>query len=193
MRTMTVAVAVACLVLSASNMYAQDRKSVESAIRDWKRVVAQNPEDFETLAAIGSAYGKLGDNATAATYFQKAVKVNPRYAPAYAGLGTAYGFLGRPGDAIAALRKAASLEPNDPLTRSQLGTKLGKAGRYKEAIAELTEAIRLNPDFPDAHFALGLAYLGQHNRAAAAQEVRALSRLDAQLAEQLQALLNSTR
>jgi tetratricopeptide (TPR) repeat protein len=182
-----------CLTLAASNMYAQDQKSVEAAIRDWKRVVAQNPEDFETLAAIGSAYGKLGDNATAATYFRKAIKVNPGYAPAYAGLGTAYGFLGRPEDAIAALRKAASLEPTDPLTHIQLGTKLGKAGRYKEAIAELKEAIRLNPDLPDAHFAIGLAYLGQHNRAAAVNEVQALYHLDAQLAEQLQALLNGKR
>jgi superkiller protein 3 len=193
MKTMKLALAAMCLALVASNMYGQDRKSVEATIRDWKRVVTQNPQDFETIAAIGSAYGKLGDNATAATYFRNAIKVNPGYAPAYAGLGTAYGFLGRPDDAIASLRKAASLEPNDALTRSQLGTKLGKAGHYKEAIAELKEAIRLNPHLPEAHFALGLAYLGQRNRAAAAQEVQALSPLDAQLSERLQALLNGTR
>jgi Flp pilus assembly protein TadD len=189
---MKMALAVMCLMLAASNIYGQDRKFVETKIREWKRVVAQNPEDFETLMAIGAAYGKLGDNTTAVTYFRKAIKVNPSYAPAYAGLGTAYDRLGRSNDAIAALQRAASLQPNDPLTRGQLGTKLVLAGRYAEAVAELKEAIRLKPDLAHAHLALGLAYLGQHDRAAAAHEVQSLSDHDPNLADQLQELLNGT-
>ena len=193
MLSIKTALIITCLALAPSTVYSQDRAFVESKIREWKQVVAQNPKDFDTLTAIGSAYGKLGDNATAATYFKKAIAVNPSYAPAYAGLGTAYGFLGRPDAAVAALRKALSLQPNDPYTRGKLGTTLGKAGRYGEAITELKEAVRLKPDLADAHFALGLAYLGQRNRVEAAREAQVLSHLDARLADQLQALINSAR
>jgi tetratricopeptide (TPR) repeat protein len=187
------ALAIIYLAVAPSIVYGQDRAFVEAKIREWKQVIAQNPSDFETLTAIGSGYGKLEDNATAAVYFKKAIAVNPSYAPAYSGLGTAYGFLGQPDDAISALKKALSLQPKDPYTRGKLGTTLNKAGRYGEAIAELKEAVGLKPDLALAHFALGLAYLGQRNRVEAAREVEVLSHLDSRMAEQLQALIDNVR
>jgi tetratricopeptide (TPR) repeat protein len=154
-----------------------DRPFVEDQIKKWQRIVARNPKDYETLAAIGGAYGKLGEHAAAIAYFKKAIDANPSYAPAYAGLGSAYGFLQKPDEALAALKKAVSLDPTDAIMQGKLGTTLGKAGQYQEAIVHLKEAVRLAPNLADAHFA----------------EVNALSLLDSQQAARLQRLLDLRR
>jgi tetratricopeptide (TPR) repeat protein len=122
LKDMTTASAIAIL-FGVLGLFAQDdRALVESQIRKWQEVVTRNPKDYDTLSAIGAAYGKLGEHATAVTYFNKAIVINPSFVGAYAGLGSAYGFLGRPAEAVAALKKAASLDPKDPLTRLKLGT-----------------------------------------------------------------------
>ena len=95
---LTASLAIASL-LSIPMLFGQDRSFIEAKIEKWRQEVARNPKDYETLAAIGAGYGKLGENATAVIYFEKAIAVNPSYAGAYLGLGTAYGFLGRPDEA----------------------------------------------------------------------------------------------
>jgi tetratricopeptide (TPR) repeat protein len=181
------------LVAGASNLLGQDRAFIETKIREWEAVVAQNPKDYETLAAIAAGYGKLGENDTAVIYFTKSISVNPSYADAYIGLGSAYGFLGKPTEAIKYLKKGVSLDPKDPIGHLKLGTTLGRAARYPEAILELKAAIALKPDLPDAHLALGVSYLSTGNKEGALGEVRTLSRLDAQRSGQLQGLIDRSR
>ncbi len=172
------------------SVFAQDRAFIVDQIEKWQKAVSANPRDYETLTRIGAAYGKLGENDKAVTYFNKAIAVRPSYAEAYLGLGTAYGFLQQPENAVIALKKAISLAPNNPFAHGKLGTTLGRAGDYGAAIVELKEAIRLKPDMPDAHFALGLAYFSTGDRQRANSEVGILSRLDPQLEKQLQEILN---
>src|SRR6266849_4337803 len=106
-----------CTLLALS----QDRSFIESKIQEWQQEVARNPKDYETLTAIGAAYGKLGENATAIAYFNRAIAVNSSYADAYLGLGSAYGFVGKPAEALAALKKAVALDPKNPSSRLKLG------------------------------------------------------------------------
>jgi tetratricopeptide (TPR) repeat protein len=189
----TASLVIVVTLLSVSTLFGQDRSLVEAKIREWQQEVARNPKDYETLAAIGAAYGKLGEHATSVTYFKKAIAVNPSYADGYLELGTAYGFLGQPGDAIAALRKGIALDPKNPYGHAKLGMTLGKAGHYTAAIAELKEALKLKPDSTDVHFALGLAYVSIGDRQAAIAEVDALTGLDQQLAGRLRDLVNRSR
>jgi tetratricopeptide (TPR) repeat protein len=190
MQMTTATLTTAGILLSVLGLFAQtDRSFVEAQIRKWQQVVAHDPKDYETLVAIGAAYGKLGEHATAVTYFNKAISVNPSYAQAYAALGTSYGFLRRPADAAAALKKAVSLDPNDPFVRTKLSTTLGKARQYSEAITQLKEAVKLRPELADAHFALGLAYVSIGDRQKAVDEVNTLARIDAQQAAQLRSLV----
>src|SRR5581483_5145205 len=122
--------AIASILFGFLALSSQDERSfIQSQIQKWQQVVAQNPKDYETLSAIGAAYGKLGEHAKAVTYFNRAITVNPSYADAYSGLGSAYGFLHRPDEATAALKKAVSLNPTDPMSRAKLGTTLGKVGK----------------------------------------------------------------
>jgi len=87
------------------SLVGQDRSFSESRIRKWKQDVASNPQDYEALASIGAAYGKLGDNTTALTYFEDAIAVNPSYAEAFVGLGSACAFLRKADEAVAARGK----------------------------------------------------------------------------------------
>jgi len=191
LRYLTTAPVIAVWLVCVLGLVSQDdRAFVESQIRKWQEVVARNPKDVDALTAIGAGYGKLGEHATAVTYFNKAIAINPSFAGAYAGLGSAYGFLGRPAEAIAALKKAVSLDPRDAFGRLKLGTALGKAGRYPEAITELREAVRLKTDLADAHFALGVAYVSIRDRVNARNEVDALSPIDSRQAAQLQAIID---
>jgi tetratricopeptide (TPR) repeat protein len=173
------------LLFSQVAVSAQDRAFVEAQIKRWTEQVRENPRDFETLAAIGSAYGKLGRHETALEYFEKAISVNPNYADAYLGEASSYGFLGRINDKIAAARKAATLDPANALAYANLGSALGKAGRYQESKEALKEAIRLRPTFAEAHFALGLVYLSLGDRVLATKEAETLRRIDPALAKQL--------
>lgn len=183
MHRASVLMTVVLLAGGVVGIWAQDDRSfIEAQIKNWQQVVARNPKDYETLAAIGGAYGKLGEHAIAVTYFKKAIEANPSYADAYAGLGSAYGFLRRPSEALAALRKAVSLDPTDAITQCKLGTTLGKVGQYQEAIVHLKEAVRLAPTLADAHFALGLAYVSKGDQKKAVDEVNTLSRMDSQQA-----------
>lgn len=180
---------ISLLVSSQQAMFAQDRAFIEAQIKRWTEETQRNPRDFETLAAIGSAYGKLGRHDTAVEYFEKAIAVNPKYAAAYLGMAASYGFLGRVDDKIAACRKAIALEPSNAEAYGNLGSALGKSGRYKESAEALKEAVRLKPTFADAHFALGLAYISLGDRNLAIKQSQTLDRLDSALAKQLRDMI----
>jgi len=195
MATAIVILLVAALVfLLPRAVFAQnDRAFIESQIRRWQQVVDQNPNDYDTLTAIGVAYGKVGQNDKAVTYFKKAIAINPNYGEAYLLLCTAYSFLGRPKESIEAGRKAIALSPNDALAHGKLGATLGKNGYYQESITELKKAIQLHPKMADAHFALGLAYLGVDDRKSATDEASVLAKLDQKQSDQLQHLIDLGR
>jgi len=182
-----------CILLLVTVQFAsgQDKEFIEAQIRRWNKEITNNPKDFETMAAIGSAYGKLGQHQRAIEYFQKAIETNPSYADAYLGMAAAYGFLGRLDDKIVACRKAISLKSDSAEAYGNLGSALGKAGRYKESVQVLREAIRLKPDFADAHFALGLAYLSSGDRGLALKQSKRLEQIDAALAKQLRDIIDS--
>ncbi len=119
------------LVFLPEMVLSQDQSFIEAQIKRWTEEVQKNPNDFETLAAIGAAYGKLGQHTTAIKYFQKAIAVNPSYAEAYFGLASAYGFLGRIDDEIRACKKGLELRPNDAIAYAKLGSHMGKRANIK--------------------------------------------------------------
>jgi len=85
--------------------------------------------------------------------------------------GDVHTMLGQYQEASDAYREAAQQDPADWQTRMQLGTSLVRAGRYEEAIRMLAALRDRRKDLPWlARQALGQAYLGRGN-AAAAREV----------------------
>jgi len=169
----------------------QDRAFIEAQINRWIEELRKNPDDFETMAAIGGAYGKVGDYTKAIEYFQKAIAVNPSHADAYLGLATSYGFLGRLDEKIAACKKAIALKPDNTLAYVELGSAFWRAEKYKESVKVLKEAVRLKPDFADAHLLLGIAYISLGYRDLAIKECKTLMQIDSVLANQLKGVIDS--
>jgi tetratricopeptide (TPR) repeat protein len=168
-----------------------ERTLAEVQIRRWSKEVSKNPKDFETMAAIASAYGTLHQYEKAVDWYQKALLVNPSYAEAYLGLGAAYGFEGRLDDKIAACKQAIKLKPDYADAYFTLGSAYGKKGQYKEAVQALREGVRLKPASAEGHFALGLAYASSDDLVNASAEQRILMRLDATLAAQLKRIIDA--
>lgn len=173
------------------SMFVKDMAFIEAQIKRWTQGVRRNPRDFESLVAIGAAYGKLGRDDTAIEYFKKAIAVNPKYAAAYLGMAASYGFLGRIDDKIAACKKAISLEPSNAEAYGNLGSALEKSGRHKESAEALEEAVRLKPAFADAHFLLGLVYISLGDGNLAIKQSQILDRLDPALAKQLKDMVET--
>jgi tetratricopeptide (TPR) repeat protein len=58
-------------------------------------------------------------------------------------------------------------------------------GRYQEEVEAYKQAIRLKPDDADAHYNLGLAYLGLDDKGSALEEDKILKGIDSEMANGL--------
>ena len=159
----------------------QARRSVELQIEEWKRQVAENPQDYKVLAAIATAYGSLGRYSESIELYKEAIAIRPAFPEAHLGLAITYGFLGKQAEKITECRTAIRLRPKYGEAHASLGMSYGRVGRYPEAIRELKTALELDltaAQQADAHFALGLAYAFSGQFPAALTEEDALGRLD---------------
>jgi tetratricopeptide (TPR) repeat protein len=166
---------------------------VEHMIDKWIEDLRKNPNDYETWAALGSAYGKLHRYGEAVTSFEKAIAVNPKYAEAYLGLASSYGFLGRMQDKIAACKHAVELKPDYAEAHATLGAAYGKAGQHADAIRALREALRIEPKFHYARYTLGVAYLTSGDITAAVREADTLGLVHPPLGRELRDLITKWR
>ena len=172
----------------------QIRKSIELKIEGWKREVADHPQDYKTLTAIGTAYGSLRRYSESLEFYRKAIVIRPAYADAHLGLATTYGFLGRQAEKINECKAAIRLRPKYAEAHESLGISYGRVRRYQEAIRELKTALELNltvAQQADAHFALGLAYAFSGRYPAALAEQEALTTLDPKRGGELKQMIAS--
>ena len=172
----------------------QTRRSIELKIEEWKREVADHPQDHKTLTAIGTAYGSLGRYPESLEFYKKAIATRPAYADAHLGLATTYGFLGRQAEKITECKAAIRLRPKYAEAHESLGMSYGRVGRYQEAIRELKTALDLKltvAQQADAHFALGLAYAFSGQFPAALAEQGALRALDPKRGDELKQMIAS--
>ena len=59
------------------------------------------------------------------------------------------------------------------------------AGELEDAIESFKQAIRIDPDDADAHYNLGIAYLGLNDRGSAMEQYKILKKLDTEKANDL--------
>ena len=150
----------------------------ELMIRRGEEELQKNPNDFETLMAVGAAYAKLGRYDKSLEFFRRAVVVNPSSAEAYVTLGVTYGYLNRMQERISACKQAIKLNPNLYDAHFSLGGAFIKVDQYELAVQAFRDAIKLRPGSPDAHLGLGIAYVMLGRKDLADSEARTLSGLD---------------
>jgi tetratricopeptide (TPR) repeat protein len=141
---------------------------LERAAGYFKKILAVEPNHFESLVYSGIAASEKGETETAEALLKRALeKKADAFLPHFA-LGALYANASRWDDAEQELRRALDTAPV-PAAHVLLGTVLREKGDVPRAIREFEEARRLEPDSEEAAFQLGLCYL-EKNRARRALE-----------------------
>ena len=147
--------------------------NVQPAFVEFQKALELNPNDKETLNAIGVIYLlKLEDYARAIEFLQKALKVDKNYSEAWNNLGVAYERMGRYNEAIGAYKTALmnTFYRNPEKAFNNLGRAYYRIKRYDDAIDAYKEAAKRASDFALPYYGLALCYnaTGKYGNAAAA-------------------------
>jgi len=112
------------------------------------------------------------DWAGAEKSFRRAIELNPNYAPAYQWYSHLLMSGGRTSDAISAAKRAAEIDPLSLPAVLNVGWQYHWAREYDSAVEQLRRVLQINPNFEQAHWALGLAYVGQAKMEEAVAELQ---------------------
>jgi TolB-like protein/tRNA A-37 threonylcarbamoyl transferase component Bud32 len=128
------------------------------------------PEAHATLAEVKLYYE--WDWAGAEESFRRALQVNPSLAAAHAHYSWYLLLMGRTEEAFAAKRRAIEADPLKPLWRAWLAWLYFWTEQYEDAVYHAQQSLELFPGFPLGNYllGLGLAGMGRHEEAIAAQE-----------------------
>ena len=124
----------------------------------FKRVLAVDPQQFESLLYSGIAASEAGDAPSAETFLKAAIQRKAEaFLPQFA-LGAVFAHDGRWEDAEKALLRALEIAPIQSAL-VLLGTVLREKGDLNRAIEVFEQARAAQPDSEDAIYQLGLCYL----------------------------------
>ncbi len=120
-------------------------------IGEYRTVLAQDPDNFAALVALGNAYFDSGQWKNAAAMYEHALRLNPTNADVRTDMGTAYRCLNMPDRALAEYRIALEHEPAHLNARYNMGIVLANDKKdYRAAIHVWGELLKLAPNFPYA-------------------------------------------
>jgi tetratricopeptide (TPR) repeat protein len=141
--------AVETIALS-SHVFEDARKKHEAGRLDhaetiYRRLLAIDPLDAESLHFLGVVHFQRGQNELAVDYITKAIDLQPQNSNSQYNLANALNALGRHADAEIRYREALRLKPDNVDAHGALGTMLQGIGHLDEAESHLREALRLNP------------------------------------------------
>ncbi|MDA0701679.1 MAG: tetratricopeptide repeat protein [Proteobacteria bacterium] len=131
------------------------------AARMFEQILAQRPNDPDSLHLLGMALHEQGQSEEAVESIRKAIAQHDAAPDYHASLGTVLLKLGRNGEAATSLRRAVELGGGQQAAYRNLGTALIRIGEITEAGAALSLAVALDADDPEAHFALGFVHARQ--------------------------------
>jgi Flp pilus assembly protein TadD len=130
-----------------------------SALRDYERIVAENPSDAQALTNLGQTLARLGRFAEAIPFLERAVAADPTEWSFHFNLAHARGRVNDWSGAVAAYREADGLFPGDHATLYNLGLALQKTGADAEAAVILERAVAAEPSDPSFVLALAQSYM----------------------------------
>jgi predicted O-linked N-acetylglucosamine transferase (SPINDLY family) len=123
---------------------------VDIAIEHWQQVLQVDPENFLSLANLGSALAQQGRHRDAAARLREALRLDGSQAQVHYNLANSLLALGELESSIASYRSALSLQPGFAEARNNLGVAYRQTNRLPEACAEFAAALGVNPGLVDA-------------------------------------------
>ncbi len=136
----------------------QQEGRLDEAIREYKAVLALQPDVPEVYVNLGLTYYARARFADSARALATAARLRPGMRGVDLWLGINDVKLDHPSQAITRLRAAIREDPDDELAQSWLGTALWNAGQRDAALHQLRMAARRFDGDPDLLFAAGEAY-----------------------------------
>jgi predicted Zn-dependent protease len=135
-----------------------ERPTRDSVVREYERLVAQNPENPEFLYLLGFAQQLQEQWAPAKRNYEKSRQLRPDSSGLQRDLGRLYSQTGEFGAARTAFDRSLVLEPNEPLTYLYLGEMLEKSGDLRSAAGAYLNAQNLAPLWDRPAHRLGIVY-----------------------------------
>jgi protein O-mannosyl-transferase len=114
--------------------WSQERR--REAIEEWRRALADKPDNPIAIANLGMAMGEEERWAEALPYLRKAIELRPHFAAPHLELGKLYARTGRPSEAEAEFRRAVQISPLSPEARNQLAKFYLREARTSDAEAQ---------------------------------------------------------
>jgi tetratricopeptide (TPR) repeat protein len=161
--------------IAKGNAHAEKRE-YEKAIEEYRKALAQSPQNPKVNLLLGLAYASAGDLDRAIQYTQASASGEASFS-AYHHLGLIYANRREPEKAIDAYRKALEMSPLSFRAWYQLGLVYASDLKFKEAIEAYGKVIEINPRFTDAYLGLGSAHYWAGNKNEALAQVAKLREL----------------
>jgi TolB-like protein len=133
--------------------------AVEEAVREARRCIELDDQDFFAHLALGIAHLLLGEGVKLFEAFQRATELAPNVSLTHQFLGSALAWI-QPDAAIASLERVVELSPRDPYLYMVVGEMARAhftAGRFEQAVELARSSIRMRPDVAIGHNVLAAA------------------------------------
>lgn len=173
-----------------------DAKDFEEAVKNLKKILTNDPKDFQAWTQLGNVHLLEGKYADAESDYLRAVDLHSDYFLALLNLGRAEIGLQRYDVAAEVLNRAVKLRPKSPDANYLLGESYLQLKKGSLAVGFLNEALRLDPKgMVDVHLRLGLLYnaAGLKDKAAAEYEAFLKQRPDYQDRKPLEDYINANK
>lgn len=144
----------------------------------YQRIVAEQPDDWESWNNLGNAHAAAGNSEAAIAALAEAARRNPRSGPVQRNFASSLAEAGRAGEAIAVLQRFVALEPGDLAALRELASLLRHVFRDREAAEFLERAVRLDPTDASLQLELAEQYATLWEPLAAERAFREVLRID---------------
>ncbi len=158
----------------------------EAALRYLGRILAANPQDAESIAAVGYQYAQAGRKSEALAFFDRLVLLQPDNAEAHFNRGFLLQERTDHDGAMASFRRVLELNPQHDRALYGLGLSLIATRRLEEAIAPLRKNTKLQPMSPYGWYQLARVEFELGHRDEAQKILDHLQRFEPKVAGQLE-------
>jgi tetratricopeptide (TPR) repeat protein len=167
----------------------QQAGQLKDAERVCREILADHPDDFDTLRQLAHVLGLRGSLEAAEATLRHALRLRPDAAEAAGHLrsllaakefrqGVAWAKEQKTDEAVASMRRAIAHEPGFAQAHQALGTLLAGQGKLDEAVVSFRAVVALSPNTALAHYNLALALQNQQQYAEAEAGYRRALQLD---------------
>ena len=140
-----------------------DLGQYETAVQNYGKAVALNPNLAEAYYNRGIAYQNLMQHELAIQDYDKFIELNPNSAEAYYNRGFAYTFLRQIKKAVKNYSKAIKIDPDYADAYNNRGFSYFELKRYRRALKDCDKAIQLMPNRAEFYDSRGCVYFAMKN------------------------------